>query len=61
MNDLRTPIGIFFLLLGILLLTVSQARAQIEAGPVNLYSGIAMLIFGGLMLFFGIRARTPLK
>ena len=61
MNDLRTPIGLFFLLLGILLLTVTQARAQIEAGPVNLYSGIAMLVFGGAMLVFGIRARPRLK
>jgi hypothetical protein len=56
MNDLRTPIGLFFVLLAVLVMTVPLARARIDAGPVNLYSGAAMLVFGAVMLALGRRA-----
>ena len=58
MKDLRTPIGLFFIVLGILLMTVAQSRAQIDVGPVNLYSGIAIALFGVLMFVLGKRAGT---
>ncbi len=55
MKDLRTPIGLFFVLLGLLLMTALPARARIDTGPVNLYAGLAMLLFGGVMLLLGKR------
>jgi hypothetical protein len=50
MDDLRNSIGIFFALLGGLLLTATRARAPLTDAPVNLYTGGAMLAFGGAML-----------
>jgi hypothetical protein len=54
MLDLRIPTGWFFLLLGVILLGLGVLspglRASLTALNVNLYSGIAMLAFGGLML-----------
>ena len=50
MNDLRYPIGTFFALLGVLLLTASRARAALTEAPVNLYTGCAMLVFAVAML-----------
>jgi hypothetical protein len=55
MNDLRIPIGLFFLIVGVLLMTVLHSRAPIAAGPVNLYAGLAMLLFGAVMLWLGKR------
>ena len=57
MSDLRFPIGAFFVLLGVLLLTVSGARAQLDSAPVNLYSGLVMLVFGGVMLLLVQQSR----
>ena len=54
--DLRTPIGIFFAVMGGLLLTIPFARGQIDAGAINLWSGIAMLAFGSLMLVLARRS-----
>ena len=51
MMDLRIPIGIFFAILGIALLASSGARAELTDAPVNLYAGLAMLGFGGAMLW----------
>jgi hypothetical protein len=56
-NDLRLPIGAFFVLLGVLLLTVSSARAQLDSEPVNLYSGLVMLAFGSVMLLLVQQSR----
>jgi hypothetical protein len=55
MNDLRLPIGIFFAIIGVLLLTVISARAPLTEVPVNLYAGLSMLIFGGAMLWLARR------
>jgi hypothetical protein len=55
MGDLRTFIGAFFVLLGALLLFVPNARAPLTAGPVNLYTGLAMVAFGVIMVWLGIR------
>ena len=59
MDDLRVPIGSFFLILGVILLIAAFALANTAplAPPnVNLFSGIAMVIFGGVMLWLARRA-----
>jgi hypothetical protein len=55
MNDLRLPIGIFFAIVGILLVTMPGARAPLTDSPVNLYAGLSMLMFGGAMLWLARR------
>ena len=64
--DLRLPSGIFFLVLGILVASVGifapGTRAPLTEVNVNLYAGLAMLIFGGLLLLLARRAhRAPLR
>ena len=59
MNDLRTPIGLFFSLVGIILVVLgltSSARAPMTDVNVNLYAGLSMLVFGGVMLWLSRRA-----
>ena len=55
MNDLRIPIALFFGLVGIILLTVTGDHAQLTDAPVNLYSGISMLLFAGVMAWLARR------
>jgi hypothetical protein len=59
--DLRLPSGIFFLVLGILVASVGifapGTRAPLTEVNVNLYAGLVMLIFGGLLLLLARRAR----
>ncbi|HVP48098.1 MAG TPA: hypothetical protein VMT32_16000 [Bryobacteraceae bacterium] len=60
MLDLRTPTGWFFSILGVILVglgVLDPGRASLTTLNVNLYSGLPMLIFGGVMLFLA-RART---
>ena len=57
MSDLRLPIGAFFVLLGLLLMTAWRAHAQLDSEPVNFYAGLVMLAFGGVMLLLGQRSR----
>jgi xanthine/uracil permease len=59
MWDLRTPSGIFFALTGLILVLLgvfSPARAALTEVNVNLWSGAAMLVFGGVLLWL---ARRP--
>jgi hypothetical protein len=59
MRDLRTPIGIFFTLIGLILAITGLAtanRAPLETANVNLYCGVTMLVFGGLMLWLARRS-----
>ncbi len=53
------PAGLFFFGLGIILCVVGLAapwRPQLDPNTnVNLYSGIVMLIFGGVMLWLAKR------
>lgn len=59
MLDLRVPSGWFFLIMGIILSLVgllSGYTAPLTAVNANLYSGISMLIFGGLLLWLARRA-----
>jgi hypothetical protein len=54
MLDLRVPSGWFFTLLGVILVGMGiiapDARAALTDFNVNLYSGIAMLVFGLFLL-----------
>jgi len=62
MLDLRAPTGWFFSILGIILLSLgifsSELRAALTTVNVNLYCGITMLAFGGIMLFLAYRKRS---
>jgi hypothetical protein len=55
MNDLRIPIALFFGLVGILLLTVTGNHAPLTNAPVNLYTGVSMVLFGGVMAWLARR------
>ncbi len=55
MSDLRTPIGVLFAILGGLLVSVPSNHAPLTDTPVNLYVGLAMLGFGGVMLALAMR------
>lgn len=57
MQDLRWPIGIFFAILGAILVAMPNARAPLTDVPVNLYAGVSMLAFGGVMLWLARRAK----
>ncbi|MBK9012827.1 MAG: hypothetical protein IPM82_01370 [Saprospiraceae bacterium] len=53
LNDLRFIIGLFFALVGALLVVLAFAL-NYDKGfgkNLNLYAGLAMLVFGGLMLW----------
>jgi uncharacterized membrane protein len=66
--DIRIPIGTLFLLLGVILAIYGVAtRTDIglygrsENIVINLWWGLIMMVFGGVMLYFGLRAhRRPL-
>jgi len=59
MLDLRLPTGLFFAIVGALLIAVSftSPRAPMTDANVDLYTGVAMLAFGGVMLLLAIRGR----
>lgn len=61
MLDLRTPTGWFFSILGVILVGLgvfaSGLRAALTMVNVNLYCGIVMLAFGGVMLLLANRKR----
>jgi hypothetical protein len=61
MDDLRVPIGSFFVILGVMLLI---AFFLVTTGPplatpqVNLWCGLAMLAFGIIMLLLARRGKA---
>jgi len=59
MLDLRLPSGLFFAITGILLLITSfgNSRAPMTDANVDLYAGLAMLLFGGFLLLLARRSR----
>ena len=66
MIDLRLPIGIFFILVGIIMTVYSIiSPAYIphikESINIDLYWGIVLLIFGIPMTLFGWRAEKKAK
>lgn len=60
MWDLRKPSGIFFALLGLILLGLGVLDPGLKAPlldvNVNLYAGLMMLVFGGALLWLARRA-----
>ena len=59
MLDLRLPSGAFFVIMGIILTGLgmfSGYSAPLTEVNANLYSGISMLIFGGMLLWLARRA-----
>ncbi len=58
--DLRKPSGWFFAMLGVLLIATGvflpEARAPLTAVNINLYCGIVMVAFGGILLWLARRA-----
>ena len=59
MLDLRVPSGVFFGLVGALLLAVSftNPHAPMTDSNVDLYTGLAMLAFGGFLHLLAMRSR----
>lgn len=57
MIDLRKPIGIFFVIVGLALVSMPFERAPLTSSMVNLYGGLPMVAFGGVMLWLGWRKR----
>lgn len=59
MLDLRLPSGVFFALLGLILISLGvispEIRAPLSGFNVNLYAGLGMLLFGGLLLLLAQR------
>jgi hypothetical protein len=60
--DIRIPIGVLFLALGVILsiygvVTRSDVAlyGRSENIVINLWWGLVMILFGGLMLYFGTR------
>ena len=60
MWDLRTPSGWFFVILGAILclygFLAPDARAPLTEVNINLYTGCATLLFGGVLLWLAHRA-----
>ena len=60
MHDLRMPIGLFFTIVGVLLLIVAALGPSITAplttANVDLYCGGSMLVFGSVMLWLARRS-----
>lgn len=58
MIDLRLPVGIFFILVGAILLVYGYLHPTLVQGyNVNFDWGIVIFIFGALMTVFGIAAQ----
>lgn len=62
--DIRIPIGLLFTILGLILVVFGlysmndvELYARSLGRNINLWTGLAMLIFGGLMLFFTLRKK----
>lgn len=61
--DLRLPIGLMFSIFGVVLSAYGLLGHPALDGklcglPINLAWGLVLLVFGGLMLFFALRARS---
>jgi predicted transporter len=59
MLDLRLPAGLFFAVVGLILTALGlfnpSDRAPLTPTNVNLYAGVAMLLFGGFLLVLARR------
>jgi uncharacterized membrane protein HdeD (DUF308 family) len=65
--DIRLPIGLMFTIVGLLLVIAGFIYTDAETLKrsldinVNLWWGVLLIIFGGLMLFFSFRAAKAAK
>jgi len=59
MLDLRLPSGLFFAIIGVILIAISftNPRAPMTDSNVDLYTGLVMLVFGGFLLLLAQRGR----
>jgi len=62
--DIRIPIGLLFVILGLILTAFglysandAELYARCLGRNINLWTGLSMALFGGLMLFFSIRKK----
>lgn len=62
--DIRIPIGLLFAILGFILFAFglysmndTELYARSLGRNINLWTGVAMLVFGGLMLFFTLKKK----
>lgn len=62
--DIRVPIGLLFAVLGLILAVLGLATlndpvtyAKSLGVNINLWTGLGMLAFGGIMLFFSLRKK----
>jgi hypothetical protein len=51
LEDLRFVIGLFFLILGVILLVASRLYPPLEGINLNQRVGVVMLLFSGAMLY----------
>lgn len=63
MDDLRRPTGFLFGLLGLILLLYGlispDVQAPLEPGVnVNLWCGLTLAVFGGILLWLSFRAKS---
>ncbi len=62
MDDLRRPIGFLFGLLGLILLLYALIEPDVRAPldpeiNVNLWCGLTLFVFGGILLWLSFRAK----
>ncbi len=62
--DIRIPIGLLFAILGLILaifglftINDTELYARSLGKNINLWTGIAMLAFGGMMLYFATKKK----
>lgn len=62
--DIRVPIGLLFVVLGLILAVLGLATlndpvtySKSLGVNINLWTGAGMLAFGGIMLFFSLRKK----
>jgi hypothetical protein len=65
--DIRTPIGLLFTLLGVIITAqgfFTRGAAMYKHSlniNINIYTGVGLLIFGGLMLWMALLSKRPKK
>lgn len=55
MQDLRLPIGLFFVIVGAILSLTRAEPTPMTSAPVNLVAGLVMAVFGGVMMWLAVR------
>jgi hypothetical protein len=63
-TDIRIPMGLMFWIFGLILIVFGflsdhAIYARSLGINLNLYWGLALLVFGGIMLWLGLRRKRP--